>query len=1284
MNSDQMSRFLDSAERALQSSGGGRRESETSFLQRLIRELGGNIFSPEFSPAALFRAAVKDWPLMRNSHLLEIVARPLTKLETPLRAGDWMLRVVPGTGDVGHVAVLASNNIAELSALAAKGIAAEGSWPGYYGVVIEAGTFPHSPKEPFARRFLDGHGRVPAGTVILRPRFEYSDSSEGYRSPAWLKTEQRTARGSAEPYLDLGEQNFTAASAAEGSGDRVVHVRVNDLAHPLGSKAILRKVTETYANVGIKVDVQFGSFVKQDFSARRDHIQITILSPNMDADDENAIRDAFVNQGYVKPDKEVAQTVSVLRGTASGFSAGYKVDPLAKLIFIKEITPQMRRDLSKAFSLMYPNSDQAAEALDVYFYADTIIHELGHTFGLDGHTGDTGNYMYAPPEGRSQYDRMTDLVSRPQAQKLMSDPSKWGRWVKNELSRSERSFTQDQVQTMETTLKHFIPSEGWGESQEPASDGFTPPSWLKIERRTQPRKPYLDPFRKPQDGPSPQESFDPSTIPPEVADALGKKDWPKALELALKAGWHDENDLTDLIFFNRHPDLPIAPLDPGLPKIRRLQNEWRSIRDSEIRPAIEKASADSSLQVSGNYVAERDSQFWGKTGQKFKELVEWAATEVDINPGFLAAVLLAEWDQSSTYMSGGEVRSFLSGTDDFFEARAQLAANVPAFSKVHFDVTKKTTNINEHGRVVTTIPFNSGKDATLATAVYLKYAEIKLRKGMKKNGGDFDSLPAETRFALVRIAMAAGHGGIDTDGTLIRFKKKNDQWVAVGKGETGGVLVGVATRLERVLKGQDILIRVNEPRGEPTQSAHITDRNATILAAQALHLSDWIFGKPQTAQQPGVKESENWSESQEPASDRFTPPSWLKIEQRARHRYYPSEFEDTEDFTYEPTGKQTDFGPKLREAWHAMIRASFQMNIGSVTSWIGARLALSDADAARQLRFFSAASHPPGISLTRGNITWRAFPTSSGSPSPAVYSQMDQPLLQRQIIIKKEELVRRQDEYCEWEVVRDDKTNKITRVVFTSEPPEYCMFLYETGVPTLKTFARNLLIRIYQRRCDETAIKLSDLETTDDDGNTVYDPGNRWNNKCCVHLQQPNNTLGAEINIAALAAIVRKQSSGTSISDISELLKCSLVPLLKAGDAFGEPSRQSDPAIGSKVNQLARENRFITLENPVGLYMASLDTSGWTTPDGTDAQEFWHVINGIADKDPSKAMIVRAEYKVPASKGYTVSDIKIGGVPIGFGGQIAEHLEMRLGAAFGPKDIDLDGRKLAPLIPVGC
>ncbi len=365
---------------------------------------------------------------------------------------------------------------------------------------------------------------------------------------------------------------------------------------------------------------------------------------------------------------------------------------------------------------------------------------------------------------------------------------------------------------------------------------------------------------------SPQVQYDePQPISKGISDALSKKDWARALELAIQEGWRDKSKLTNLLFFERHPELGGRKLDPDKNKEdEKLSQEWVRILKREVRPAIQKASEDTNLKVSGEEVVERDPLFSGKTGKRFTDLVEGVAREVDINPGLLAAVLLAERDKRSLYLSSGDVWSFDTGTDDFYEQRAQLRTNVSAFSKVRFDEKRKTKKINEHGREVISIPFKSGTDAALATAVYLKYAEIKLRKGAQKNGGDFDKLPIETRLALVRIAMAAGHGGISPEGELLRFKRKNGKVVALKKGESGGFLVGVAERLDRVLKGEDILVRKNEPRKDPSRDKHITNRNATILVAQALHLSEWVFGIPvKPAIQPEIEAPQVFEEDVE-------------------------------------------------------------------------------------------------------------------------------------------------------------------------------------------------------------------------------------------------------------------------------------------------------------------------------------------------------------------------------------------------------------------------------------
>jgi hypothetical protein len=147
-----------------------------------------------------------------------------------------------------------------------------------------------------------------------------------------------------------------------------------------------------------------------------------------------------------------------------------------------------------------------------------------------------------------------------------------------------------------------------------------------------------------------------------------------------------------------------------------------------------------------------------------------------------------------------------------------------------------------------------------------------------------------------------------------------------------------------------------------------------------------------------------------------------------------------------------------------------------------------------------------------------------------------------------------------------------------------------------------------------------------------------------MHLNQHNNTLSAEINIAAQATILR-QKGGVVLTDADALIRCG---------QYGAPGRASDPHIGSEVNTLARAGYAITLQNPVGLYMEPPDTTGWVSPDGTPAINFWKAFRG------APGMTVRAVFEVPATKRYAIGDIKIGGVNIQYGGQVAEQITMKL------------------------
>jgi hypothetical protein len=304
---------------------------------------------------------------------------------------------------------------------------------------------------------------------------------------------------------------------------------------------------------------------------------------------------------------------------------------------------------------------------------------------------------------------------------------------------------------------------------------------------------------------------DASVSQPDIAAALKGKDWARALSLAIQTGMRSESDLANLVFFAKHPELPRAKLDPGNSKYKQLSAEWLQTLNAEVWSAIQAASENTDLVVAGAEVADHDRFYWGAEGARLKRLVENAAKSVDLNPGLLGSIIMAETRQPSNYLTTEKVSSYLIGTDDFYEARSAIAERVPAYAKVHWDKTQTPQSHPNDAitpREVKSILFDSGPDALLATAVYIKFREVRLREIAKELKGDFDSLPVETRFALTRMAMAAG-------------------------------TAGTTPALKDALAGKDILIRKAIP-----VKIYQTKRNATVRAAQAMHLSEWIFGIP--------------------------------------------------------------------------------------------------------------------------------------------------------------------------------------------------------------------------------------------------------------------------------------------------------------------------------------------------------------------------------------------------------------------------------------------------------
>ncbi len=105
---------------------------------------------------------------------------------------------------------------------------------------------------------------------------------------------------------------------------------------------------------------------------------------------------------------------------------------------------------------------------------------------------------------------------------------------------------------------------------------------------------------------SPQQQCASPTVSTAVSSALTTKDWTRALELAIQEGWRNENKLTNLLFFARHPELKERRLHPATSKQdQELSKEWAQILNHEVWPVIVTSTANAALAVSGGDVTER-------------------------------------------------------------------------------------------------------------------------------------------------------------------------------------------------------------------------------------------------------------------------------------------------------------------------------------------------------------------------------------------------------------------------------------------------------------------------------------------------------------------------------------------------------------------------------------------------------------------------------------------------------------------------------------------------------
>jgi hypothetical protein len=235
-----------------------------------------------------------------------------------------------------------------------------------------------------------------------------------------------------------------------------------------------------------------------------------------------------------------------------------------------------------------------------------------------------------------------------------------------------------------------------------------------------------------------------------------------------------------------------------------------------------------------------------------------------------------------------------------------------------------------------------------------------------------------------------------------------------------------------------------------------------------------------------------------------------------------------------------------------------------------------------------------------------------------------------------------QNEYSEWHTRRDDNGNVIS-VDVTTELPEYWDFLSTH-------LSHDAFVGIY-RQYINSAVTEDDLFP----GAGPYDPTNHWNKQDgAMHMINGINTLPDALGLIADATIWR--FSGTEPVDVQ---LCD-VPR----------THHADPAVVAHFNRLAREERFITLADPVGIYIFDIDTMGWETPDGSDPRR---LITFNRGNPPVRARVgVRRgcgcfPWRRPRPPRFKLSDVTICGEPIVSGSQIAERTTVGVIAMVGER-----------------
>jgi len=277
---------------------------------------------------------------------------------------------------------------------------------------------------------------------------------------------------------------------------------------------------------------------------------------------------------------------------------------------------------------------------------------------------------------------------------------------------------------------------------------------------------------------------------------------------------------------------------------------------------------------------------------------------------------------------------------------------------------------------------------------------------------------------------------------------------------------------------------------------------------------------------------------------------------------------------------------------------------------------------------------------------------------------------------------RLQEEYVEWLVVSDDVG--IRRVELTTELSDYWRVLAafdpQRTLDLVASFAGQPSVdpQAVYRGCDpfsssstpeEREAAFAGAMLTDGES-SPYNDGRA----AITCMAQWSNTLRALAQLVFVATNPRVAQD--PLSGRIRCLTCDeAIPLM---DGAAQAGRASDPVLVERLGRLAYEGRLVAFDDPLGVYIQSVESTRLRTPDDEPVPGDWFTFErGLAPSQTTdgRPRWQRLTFEPSADSGLRVSDLLDLATeqPIGHGGQVADLVQVALVLRVSDTDVEPPG-----------